>query len=440
MKLDEQSKMITVEMIPPSFDSVYDYIEEREIDFLLHVLEIGNVQFTSSIRTAAIRSVLSANRDKVLDFTFLFNPDWFKTLTVGQAAFVTAHEALHVYLDHPTRLTKFTDRHLADLAADYVINDILIHRTTLNEHPEEGCFGEKDFGFSTEDMSVEQVYELLQSRMPTSSSTLDEHDKFEVTVDPNADGSGSNGNVDSDDSINTDAIDDGESVIDVQTEIKELVGDEEKFEAKTSRGGGRSSFGVASENFQAQKVSIQLTKEFDKFLDRNRIVDTEVWTTPPRKLMSIWPKVILPSFQLRPNEKKDICIALDVSGSVQKDEINLFAALIQRIPYDQWNPLVITFNTVVTALTKEQVKTGKFDIGGGTTFQCIQEYLVKLRSYPSSIWCLTDGEGGSMDVPKQYQSRWIWVMVRNTAAKHLDYQGLTWGKRIPISQLYERMK
>lgn len=59
------------------------------------------------------------------DGRLIYNPRVFAAMTVDEAAFVFAHELMHLALRHHERAEQCADPGLANLAQDYVINDLL---------------------------------------------------------------------------------------------------------------------------------------------------------------------------------------------------------------------------------------------------------------------------------------------------------------------------
>jgi len=55
----------------------------------------------------------------------LISPSWFGALTLGDAAFVFAHELLHLALRHHQRAAESDDHHDANIVQDWIINDML---------------------------------------------------------------------------------------------------------------------------------------------------------------------------------------------------------------------------------------------------------------------------------------------------------------------------
>src|SRR4051812_42520437 len=98
------------------FKAAIDYIDYNYAYFLTNVIRIGRPRWINSIPTAAV--ALTDNDPKMpqadiggnIDFEFLFNPEFAEQLDVDMLAFVTAHETMHIVLNHLKLVNNFIDR------------------------------------------------------------------------------------------------------------------------------------------------------------------------------------------------------------------------------------------------------------------------------------------------------------------------------------------
>ena len=375
-----------------SFERVYSYIEEREPLFFKEVLRIGYVEFSFNVRTAS--AIVKKSEDRVSELQFLFNPRFYASITYPERAFVTCHETLHFFLEHPERCQAFADRELANIAADIIVNDILLEKTKINVMPR-GVTGKSVLGYSSVGMSLEEVYKILESQViehveELFKLLLGDHDFWRVIV--------------------VAASEDGTTL----TSIRSLEGTEnDSFEAKMQRGQRQTDKpGRAEARNEHCVQTTRLTTYWEKFLTENADKEHESWL-PNRKCYSYYPKIVLPSIRIIEEEKKDLLIALDRSGSVKPQEINLFASLIQDIPHQKWNATFVLFNTSVVQMKKEEILGKTIKIGGGTSFEALSKWVGEMKKYPSQIFVLTDGDGGSANVPRKFMDRWHWVISRD---------------------------
>ena len=132
------------------------------------------------------------------------------TNPVGYTAFLLLHEALHALLNHGTRLSKFTNREQANIAADYIINAMIrrINLAAMREHglkqPPfpmiEGCLIDEA---KSGDKEVEKLYGEIMSDLsseepepepPTNEDGESEDNPEEGEPEDGADdGEGGNG-------------------------------------------------------------------------------------------------------------------------------------------------------------------------------------------------------------------------------------------------------
>ncbi len=97
-----------------------------------------------------------------------------------------------------------------------------------------------------------------------------------------------------------------------------------------------------------------------------------------------------------------IAAFVDSSGSVPDDLLSRFIATCKQSPY---NVDIKYFSTQIS----DKPHTG------GTSFQCIEEYLRTLPRYPDLVLVLTDGEDFGPDFTILHPKRWYWVVYDDRA-------------------------
>jgi predicted metal-dependent peptidase len=136
---------------------------------------------------------------------------------VGYAAFLLLHEAFHAMLNHAIRLMSYEDRKLANVAADYIINALIVEinaetvrlgRWTASTPPFPMISGGLLDQKLSADKSTEALYRELKAlkdaKPPTNPQPPQDDDD---DSDDDSDGGGGGGGGDSDDSDDSD--DDG---------------------------------------------------------------------------------------------------------------------------------------------------------------------------------------------------------------------------------------
>jgi predicted metal-dependent peptidase len=138
----------------------------------------------------------------------------------------------------------------------------------------------------------------------------------------------------------------------------------------------------------------------------------ETWRRHPARLLSAYPKVVLPSEVQQ--EREVVTLAIDVSGSIDVDALKKFIALARSTPK--------TFK-VETLLFNERCwehdLNKAFPSGSnGTSFQCVEDFLLERRKYPKAVIVLTDGDGGEVEM--KYSNRWVFMTYGNSNAPEIQ--------------------
>jgi len=102
-------------------------------------------------------------------------------------------------------------------------------------------------------------------------------------------------------------------------------------------------------------------------------------------------------------KRLDVVLALDVSESMREEDLRPFLAQFQGRP----NYRIVLFNTEVRAYD------GVLDMGGGSSFRTLQEYVEQFEVHPSIVLVVTDGLGPR--IRPQQPSCWVWAIVPGQA-------------------------
>src|SRR5262245_52163223 len=100
----------------------------------------------------------------------IINPDFFGDLTREQQVFLCAHEVLHCALDDIFRRGK-RDKDLWNMCADLIVNDVLI-KSRIGKMIQGGLH---DPLYSSDDYTVEELYDLLEKEAVKIQLPLDVH-------------------------------------------------------------------------------------------------------------------------------------------------------------------------------------------------------------------------------------------------------------------------
>jgi predicted metal-dependent peptidase len=321
-----------------------------------------------------------------------YNTQFFNAMDNKEIEFVVAHEVLHMVFDH---LGRRDDRNpmLYNIAADYIVNNLLV-RDRIGTKPRiVDCF--QDFKY--EGWSSEEVYDELfkdaqkngEEFLKQLGEMLDEHLDSE-----DEDGSGGEANQEGKDS-NGNSVSKSkpkyskEEMKQIKDEIKENM-----ISAAQTAGAGNVPAGV-------QRLIKELTepkmnwRELLRQQIQSTIKSDYTFSRPSRKgQMS---GAILPGMNFQ--DTIDICISLDMSGSIGNAQARDFLSEIKGImdEYKDYNIKLWCFDTKVyneqdfSADGGEDLMDYEIMGGGGTDFDANWTYMKENDIQPKKFIMFTDG-------------------------------------------------
>jgi predicted metal-dependent peptidase len=320
-----------------------------------------------------------------------FNTQFFNAMSNKEIEFVVAHEILHMVFDH---LGRRDDRNpmLYNIAADYIVNNTLV-RDRIGEKPKiVDCF--QDFKY--EGWTSEEVYDELfkeakkngEEFLKSLGEMLDEHLENEGD-----DGDGEEGQEGKDGKGNAvskkPAKYSKEEMKKIKDEIKEAM-----INAAQAAGAGNVPAGV-------QRMIKELTepkmnwRELLRQQIQSTIKSDYTFSRPSRKgQMS---GAILPGMNFA--ETIDICIALDMSGSIGNAQAADFLGEVKGImdEYKDYKIKIWCFDTAVygeddfTADDGRDLTEYEIHGGGGTDFMVNWTYMRENDIQPKKFLMFTDG-------------------------------------------------
>lgn len=172
------------------------------------------------------------------------------------------------------------------------------------------------------------------------------------------------------------------------------VGELRKFQSNIAK------YKVSWEKLLAQRIATEY-----------RDFEVANWM-PARKIRTFYPDVLLPSDQDDYEKKKyDIMVAIDASGSMGFEQLKVVKEIISTLPQDKIRVTPISFDT--RAYEMESLDSDPRG-GGGTWFQCIEDYLQsrfkpKRHKHPDLVLVLTDGYASR--IKPECPGRWVWILV-----------------------------
>jgi len=395
--------------IKERFKNAIDTLYKNACNLATEVTKLGYPALSNNIPTAAVG--WDKEQQKV---RFEFNEEFASKLNDDEFAFVVGHEATHLAICHIfligdriesiKRNAALTDIEKAskcnvymmkaNIAADCVVNDSLVNIYKLAPQlVDMAVYGKKTVGIDCHNLSMEEVYQLLPE---TKEYTFDVHN-WESFMDKN--GKIDKGFADKirgfiDRNLGNSALSDEENRK-LEESAKIL---EESLPA------GSAPLGQRREIIKTSRKYANWNKLLLDIVDAKK--DEDKWSRPNRKLISFYPEVILPRYE--PAEIEQVFVAIDASGSINRDQLSLFVDVVRNSP-KRFKINAVTFDTQCYPLDiMKQDPVG----GGGTCFAAIEEYIQKeLPRYPKAVFVLTDGHGTS--VTPQHPERWAWVLTDN---------------------------
>ena len=320
-----------------------------------------------------------------------FNTQFFNKMSNKEIEFVIAHEILHCVFDH---LGRREDRNpkIYNIAADYIVNNLLVRDRIGTKPTFIDCY--QDFKY--DNWSSEAVYDDLYEKakedgeefLKQLGEMLDEHIDWEGDSEDSQDseeGEGAGG--DSKESKSQPKYSKDE-IKQIKDEIKENM-----ISAVQTSGAGN----VPGE------VARMITELTEPKMNWREILRQQIQSTVKSDYTFMRPSrkgqmsgAVLPGMNFQ--DTIDLCISLDMSGSIGNAQAQDFLGEVQGImdEYQDYNIKLWCFDTKVY---NEQDYTAHGDDlldyeimgGGGTEFMCNWEYMKEHDIQPKKFIMFTDG-------------------------------------------------
>jgi len=349
-------------------DPIIDKIIVARVGLLLRHPFFGNLATRLKIEEGSEWMGTAATDGR----TIYFNRKFFEPLSVKQVEFVIAHEILHNVFDHMGRREGRNPR-IFNIAADYCVNGQLV-RDRIGEHKIDGITIFHDAKYYG--MGAEEVYDKI----------FEEHDEEELSALGQ---------------LLDDHIDWGENGKDGQPkyskeELKQIRDEirEATMQAAQAAGAGNTPASV-------QRMIKELTepkmnwREILRQQIQSTIKNDYSFMRPNRKGWHM--NAILPGTQFQ--ETIDICVSIDMSGSIGDEQAKDFLSEIKGImeEYKDFKIKVWCFDTkVYNEADFDGYNLDEFDNyepmgGGGTEFDANWEYMKEHDIQPKKFIMFTDG-------------------------------------------------
>ncbi len=347
-------------------DPIVDKIVVARVGLLLRHPFFGNMATRLKIEDATEWCATAATDGRHL----YYNRDFFKDLTTKQVEFVVAHEILHNVFEHMMRV-EGRNRQIWNAAADYCVNGQLI-RDKIGEVPSKiKIFHDtKHYGKSCEQIYDEIYDDEDEKSLQALGQLLDEHIDWE-------EGKGDKPGYSK------------EELKQIRDEIKEAM-----MQAAQAAGAGNTPAMI-------QRMIKELTepkmnwREILRQQIQSTIKNDYTFMRPNRKAWHM--SAILPGTNY--DETIDICVAIDMSGSIGDDQAKDFLSEIKGI-MQEYKDFKIKLWCFDTKVYNEQDYDGysmdDFDHyevmgGGGTEFMVNWDYMKDREINPKKFIMFTDG-------------------------------------------------
>ena len=356
---------------------VLDKIIVARVGLLLRHPFFGNMATRLVIKEASDWCPTAATDGRHLFYSVPF----FAKMSNKEVEFVIAHEILHCVYDHMTR-REDRDAMLHNIAADYIVNNTLV-RDGIGEKPADIPIYQD---FKYEGWTSEAVYDELYKKadkeeLKQLGKLLDEHIDWEK-----GDGQSKSGSKDGKSSKPSYSK---EELSKIRDEIKENM-----MSAAQAAGAGKTPKEIERmiKNLTEPKMN---WREILRQQIQSTIRNDYSFARPSRRGWHTG--AILPGMQF--DETIDICIAIDMSGSIGNEQAEDFLGEVQGImqEYKDYNIKLWCFDTAVyneqdfTADNGSELSEYKVTGGGGTDFNANWEYMKENDILPKRFIMFTDG-------------------------------------------------
>ena len=313
-----------------------------------------------------------------------YNTQFFNALSNKEIEFVIAHEIMHCVFDHLSR-REDRDPTLYNIAADYIVNNLLV-RDKIGELPKlVPCFQDYKYNGWTSEEVYDDLYEEAEKNgkefLEELGELLDEHVDWENEGDQEGEGN--------QDGKNKRPVYSKEELKRIRDEIKEAT-------INAANGAGAGNVPAEVQRMIKELVEPKMNwREIIRQQIQSTIRNDFTFSRPSRKGWHTG--AVLPGQNF--DESIDLCIGLDVSGSISNDQLQDFLSEIKGImdEYKDYNIKIWCFDTEVTGEDDFSADDSRslldYEItgGGGTDFDANWTYMKAQDITPKKFIMFTDG-------------------------------------------------
>jgi len=322
-----------------------------------------------------------------------YNTQFFNAMNNKEIEFVIAHEILHMVFDHLGRREERNPM-LYNIAADYIVNNTLVRDRIGTKPSIVDCY--QDFKY--DGWTSEEVYEeLFEEAKKNGEEFLNElGEMLDEHLDMNGDNEGEgSGDPEEEKDANGNSVSkkkpkfSKEDIKQIKDQIKENV-----LSSAQAAGAGNVPAGV-------ERMIRELTepkmnwRELLRQQIQSTIKSDYTFMRPSRKGWHTG--AVLPGMNF--DETIDVCIALDMSGSIGNAQAADFLGEVKGImdEYKDYKIKIWCFDTEVYGEDDFSADDGReitdYEIkgGGGTDFMANWRYMHENNIQPKKFLMFTDG-------------------------------------------------
>lgn len=360
---------------------VLDKIIVARVGLLLRHPFFGNMATRLIIKEASDWCPTAATDGRHL----YYNTQFFSKMTTKEIEFVIAHEILHCVYDHMTR-REDRDPQIHNIAADYIVNNTLVRDNIGTKPADIPIFQDFKYDGKTSEEVYDEIYKKYdEEELKQLGQLLDEHIDWDKDSQDNQKAPSKKGKKK------------GEGQPSYSKEELKKIRDE----IKESMMGAAQAAGAGKVPAEIERMIKELTepkmnwREILRQQIQSTIKNDYTYIRPSRKGWHTG--AVLPGINY--DETIDICIGIDMSGSIGNDQAADFLGEVQGImsEYQDYNIKVWCFDTKVyneqdfTADNGNELSQYQLMGGGGTDFNANWEYMKEQDITPKRFIMFTDG-------------------------------------------------
>jgi len=315
-----------------------------------------------------------------------FNTQFFNEMNNKEVEFVIAHEILHCVFDHLIRREDREPR-IYNIAADYKVNNLLVRDRIGTKPSFIDCYQDFKYESWTSEEIYDEIYEIAKKNgedaIKQLGEMLDEHVDWEGDGDDGDEGENGNKKGKGRPTYSK------EELKQIRDEIKEGM-----IQAAQSAGAGNVPGAIERmiTEFTEPKMN---WREIIRQQIQSTVRNDFTFQRPSRKGWHT--SAILPGMNF--DEQVDLCISIDMSGSIGNDQAADFLGEVQGImdEFKEYNIKLWCFDTKVyneedfSAAGGERLEEYRVKGGGGTDFMVNWTYMKDNDIVPKKFIMFTDG-------------------------------------------------